>query len=274
MIRKSTQDTAGWRAAAVVITALLLLGSSSSCSAPAGTTPAPAGTVAPASTTSAPAGNTSAPASTTEGGKIDDFVRSEMARQKIPGVAIAVVRGGEVLRQQGYGYANVELNVPVTADTIFQSGSMGKQFTAAAVMLLVQDGKLNLDDPIARYFPGTPPAFRAITVRHLLTHTSGIPDYTTDEFDYRRDYTEDALLRLAFAQKLEFAPGSRWNYSNTGYAMLGFLIHKVSGRFYGDVLHDRVFVPAGMKTTRIISEEDIVANRAAGYRLVKGELKN
>ena len=275
MIRKSTQDTAGWRAAAVVITALLLLlGSLSSCSAPAGTTPAPAGTVAPASTTSAPAGNTSAPASTTEGGKIDDFVRSEMARQKIPGVAIAVVRGGEVLRQQGYGYANVELNVPVTADTIFQSGSMGKQFTAAAVMLLVQDGRLNLDDPIARYFPGTPPAFRAITVRHLLTHTSGIPDYTTDEFDYRRDYTEDALLRLAFAQKLEFAPGSRWNYSNTGYAMLGFLIHKVSGRFYGDVLHDRVFVPAGMKTTRIISEEDIVANRAAGYRLVKGELKN
>jgi len=151
---------------------------------------------------------------------------------------------------------------------------MGKQFTSAAVMLLVQDGKLSLDDPIAKYFPGTPAEFRPITVRHLLTHTSGIPDYTTDQFDYRRDYTEDDLLKMAFKQKLEFAPGARWNYSNTGYAMLGFLIHSVSGRFYGDVLHDRVFVPVGMKTTRIISEEDIVMNRAAGYRLVKGELKN
>jgi CubicO group peptidase (beta-lactamase class C family) len=274
MIRKSTQVAGGWRAAAVVITALLLPGSLSSCSAPAGTTPAPAGTVAPASATSAPAGTKSASADTKEAGAIDDFVRAEMARQKVPGVAIAVVRGGEVVRLQGYGYANVELNVPVTADTIFQSGSMGKQFTAAAVMLLVQDGKLNLDDPIAKYFPGTPAAFRAITVRHLLTHTSGIPNYTNGALDYRRDYTEDDLLKMAFAMKLEFVPGSRWSYSNTGYAMLGFLIHKVSGRFYGDVLHDRVFVPAGMKTTRIISEEDIVLNRAAGYRLVKGELKN
>jgi CubicO group peptidase (beta-lactamase class C family) len=247
MICTSADEAGGWRAAAAKIAVLLLVGSLSSCASPA---------------------------VTKDTGKIDEFVRSEMARQKVPGVAIAVIRGGEVVRSQGYGFANVELKSPVTTETIFQSGSMGKQFTAAAVMLLVQDGKLRLDDPIAKYLPGTPPAFQAITVRHLLTHTSGIPDYTTNDFDYRRDYTEDDLLKMAFAQKLEFAPGARWNYSNTGYAMLGFLIHEVSGRFYGDLLRDRVFGPVGMTTTRIISEEDIVPNRAAGYRLVKGELKN
>jgi CubicO group peptidase (beta-lactamase class C family) len=206
--------------------------------------------------------------------KIDEFVRAEMERQKVPGTAIAVIRGGKIVRAHGYGYANVELKVPVSTDTIFQSGSMGKQFTAAGVMLLVEDSKINLDDPISKYFPETPTAFQAIKVRNLLTHTSGIPDYTTKDFDYRRDYTEDELLQMAFKQQLEFAPGARWNYSNTGYAMLGFLIHKASGQFYGDYLHDRIFIPAGMKTTRIISEEDIVPNRAAGYRLVKGQLKN
>jgi CubicO group peptidase (beta-lactamase class C family) len=175
-------DDGGWRAAAAALAVLALAGSLSSCASPA---------------------------VTRDTGRIDEFVRSEMARQKIPGVAIAVIRGGEVVRSQGYGFANVELKSPVTTETIFQSGSMGKQFTAAAVMLLVQDGKLRLDDPIATYLPGTPPAFQAITVRHLLTHTSGIPDYTTSDFDYRRDYTEDDLLKMAFAQKLEFAPGAR-----------------------------------------------------------------
>jgi len=206
--------------------------------------------------------------------KIDEFVRAEMERQKVPGVAIAVIRGGKVVRAQGYGYANVELKVPVGIDTIFQSGSTGKQFTAAGVMLLVEDGKINLDDPISKYLPGTPAAFQEIKVRNLLTHTSGVPNYTNRDIDYRRDYTEDEILQIIFKQQLEFAPGARWKYSNPGYEMLGFLIHKVSGQFYGDFLHDRLFVPVGMKTTRIISEEDIVPNRAAGYRLVKGQLKN
>jgi CubicO group peptidase (beta-lactamase class C family) len=208
-----------------------------------------------------------------EASKIDGFVRAEMERQKVPGIAVVVIRGGKVVKAQGYGYANVELKVPVSIDTIFQSGSMGKQFTAAGVMLLVEAGKINLDDPISKYLPGTPSAFQGIKVRNLLTHTSGIPDYTND-LDYRRDYREDELLQTAFKQQLEFAPGARWNYSNTGYAMLGFLIHQASGQFYGDFLHDRLFVPVGMKTTRIISEENIVPNRAAGYRLVNGQLKN
>ena len=198
-----------------------------------------------------------------------------MQRQKIPGVSVAIVaKDGQVVAK-GYGLANVEHDVPVTPETIFQSGSLGKQFTSTAVMLQVEDGKLALEDPITKYFPDAPPEWNAIRIRHLLTHTSGIPDYTTDTIDYRHDYTEDELTKLAYGLKLEFEPGSRWNYSNTGlHAARLSSIHRVSGQFYGDVLKERVFGPLGMKTTRIISEEDIVPHRAAGYRLVKGELKN
>jgi N-acyl-D-amino-acid deacylase len=205
--------------------------------------------------------------------RIDEFVRAEMQRQRVPGVAIGLVYKGGVIAR-GYGYANVEHLVPVTADTIFQSGSLGKMFTAAVVMLLVEEGKLTLSDPITKFFPKAPAAWRAITVRHLLTHTSGIPDYTTSTFDYRKDYTEDELAHLAFQQPLEFLPGSRWNYSNTGYALLGFIVRRASGTFYGDLLAQRVFKPLGMTTARVISEEDVVPNRAAGYQLVKGQLKN
>jgi CubicO group peptidase (beta-lactamase class C family) len=217
---------------------------------------------------------TTAPAQDRTRERIDSVVRAEMLRQKIPGVAVAVVKNGEVFSAKGYGEANVEHHVPVSAETVFQSGSVGKQFTSAAVMLLVQDGKIALSDSITKYFPDAPASWRGISVRHLLTHTSGIPDYTTDAMDYRRDYTEDELEKLAFALTPEFPPGARWNYSNTGYVLLGIIIHKASGQFYGDVLRDRVFTPLGMRTARIISEEDIVPNRAAGYRLVKGRLRN
>jgi len=206
--------------------------------------------------------------------RIDSVVKAEMARQKIPGVAVAVIKGGEVMLAKGFGEANVEHHVPVTPETVFQSGSVGKQFTSAAVMLLVQDGKLALKDSITKFFPDAPASWKGITVRHLLTHTSGIPDYTTDAMDYRRDYTEDDIVQIASKLTPEFPPGSRWNYSNTGYVLLGIIIHKVSGQFYGDVLRERVFKPLGMQSARVISEADIVPHRAAGYDLVKAELKN
>jgi N-acyl-D-amino-acid deacylase len=204
---------------------------------------------------------------------VDDYVQAEMKRQGIPGVAVGIVNKGKVTTR-GYGFANVENMTPVTDETIFQSGSLGKMFTATAVMLEVEDGKLSLDDPLTKFFPDAPATWRSITVRNLLNHTSGIPDYTTSTFDYRKDYTEDELARMAFAQKLEFPAGSRWNYSNTGYALLGFIIHRVSGQFYGDVLAARVFKPLGMTTARIIDEADIIPNRAAGYRHENGRLEN
>jgi len=205
--------------------------------------------------------------------QVDSFVLAEMQRQRVPGVAVAIVNRGNVTTR-GYGFANLEHMVPVTDETLFQSGSLGKMFTATAVMLQVEDGKLALSDPITKFFPDAPATWRDITVRNLLNHTSGIPDYTTSTFDYRKDYTEDDLAHFAYAQPLEFAPGSRWNYSNTGYALLGFIVHRVSGQFYGDVLAERVFKPIGMTTTRIINEADVIPNRAAGYQIVNGEIKN
>ena len=208
-------------------------------------------------------------------GPVDAFVRAEMERQKVPGVAVAIVRGGEVVEAQGYGLANVEHQVAVKPETIFQSGSVGKQFTSTVVMLLVEEGKLALSDPLTKFFPKAPAAWRGITVRHLLTHTSGIPDYAGETLDLPQGlHRGGARAALAFGLKLEFPPGSRWSYSNTGYVLLGIIVGKVSGRFYGDLLAERVFAPLGMKTARVISEEDIVPNRAAGYRLVDGELKN
>ena len=184
------------------------------------------------------------------------------------------MRDGKIVRAQGYGLANVELNVPVRPETIFQSGSMGKQFTATAIMMLVEEGKIGLEDKITKYFPDSPSTWNDITIRRLLTHTSGIKNYTEGEINYRLDYSEDELLKKAQSFPLDFPPGDKWNYSNTGYLVLGVLIHKVTGKFYGDFLQERIFRPLGMTTTRIMSEADIIPNRSSGYRLVKGELKN
>jgi D-alanyl-D-alanine carboxypeptidase len=206
------------------------------------------------------------------GPRVDAVVREEMARQHIPGVALAVVRHGRVVRTSGYGLANVEHDVPVTADTVFQSGSVGKQFTAAVVLLLADEGRLRLDDPVSQYVDA-PERWNGITLRHLLTHTSGIAEYT-DKIDLRRDYTEAELVRMAGEAPLDFAPGTRWSYSNTAYAVLGAVIRRASGRFYGDLLRERIFQPLGMKTARVMDEADIVKGRAAGYRLVESALKN
>ena len=205
--------------------------------------------------------------------RIDRYVRSEMRKYQIPGVSLAVIRNGKISILKNYGLSNVELATPVRPETIFQSGSIGKQFTAAAVMVLAQDGKLALNDKISKYLPETPPAWKNITVWHLLTHTSGMGDYP-DEINLRGDYTEDDYLNIFKKAPLNFAPGTSWDYSNVGYVTLGILISRVTGKSYGQFLQERVFGPLGMSTARVISEADIVPNRAAGYRLVDGALKN
>jgi len=205
--------------------------------------------------------------------RIDSYVKSEMQRQQIPGVSVAVVRDGKIALLKSYGFSNLEHQVPVKPETIFQSGSIGKQFTATAIMLLVNDGKLALDDKISKFFPDAPASWSQITVRHLLTHTAGLGDYP-DDFDVRRDHTEAELWTMIKAAPLNYAPGTSWDYSNLGYVTLGILIGKVTGKFQGDFVVERIFKPLGMKTARVISEADIVPNRASGYRLVKGQLKN
>ncbi|HET7109051.1 MAG TPA: serine hydrolase domain-containing protein [Candidatus Acidoferrum sp.] len=214
-------------------------------------------------------------------GRVDGLVGAEMREERIPGLALAVLRDGKVVKAKGYGLANVELDVAVKPETVFQTGSVGKQFAATAVMMLVEEGKVGLDDKLSKYLEGTPAAWKDVTVRNLLTHTSGIADYTDHEYtkaggliNLRGDYTEAELYQKLVQLPLNFETGTKWKYSNTGYVLLGFLIHKVTGEFYGDFLQERIFRPLGMSATRIISEADIVPNRASGYELVKGEIKN
>jgi CubicO group peptidase (beta-lactamase class C family) len=204
---------------------------------------------------------------------VTDYVKAEMQRQHIPGLSLLVAKGGQIVHAEGFGLANVELQVPAKPETVYQSGSVGKQFTATAVMMLVEEGKIDLDDLLSKFFPGAPPSWKGVTVRELLSHTAGFGDYPKT-FNFRKDWTEDELLKLVEGIPLAYPPGTKWAYSNLGYLTLGILIHRVSREFYGDFLQQRIFHPLDMRSTRIISEADIVPNRAAGYRLVKGELKN
>jgi CubicO group peptidase (beta-lactamase class C family) len=205
--------------------------------------------------------------------QVDSLVSIEMKNQRIPGLSLVVVRDGKIDYVNGYGYSNLEHKVPVKAETIFQAGSVGKQFTAFAVLLLVQEGKMNLDDKLTTYFPDAPSGWDSITVRNLLNHTSGFGDYT-NTIDYRANYTEDSLYQVYRKRPLLFKAGEKQRYSNMGYATLGLIISKAAGKFYGEYLKERVFLPLGMTTARIITEEDIVLNRAAGYRLLNDSVKN
>ena len=215
--------------------------------------------------------------------EVDAAVMQQLKAQHIPGIGLAVVVDGHVVKATGYGLANVELGVPVSPDTVFEAGSITKQFTATAIMLLAEDGKISLDDSISKFFPEAPPTLNAVTVRHLLTHTSGIPDVSdgTNEtngiagvVDFHREYTEDQLAHAYLSQTLAFQPGSRWSYCNACYNLLGFLIHRVTGESYADFLHARFFALLGMSTARAFSHADIIPNRESGYTLVDGAWKN
>jgi CubicO group peptidase (beta-lactamase class C family) len=205
--------------------------------------------------------------------EVTRIVRAEMEKQRIPGLALLVARNGAPIRSEGYGLANVELNVPVKPETIFQSGSMGKQFTAAAVLMLADAGKIGLDDPLSKYIAPAPSWWNEVTIRELLSHTAGFTDYPKD-FDLRKDYSEEQLLEIIKSIPPAFPPGTRWSYSNLGYVTLGILIRRVTGEYFGDFLQHRIFKPLGMSTTRIVDEADIVPNRSAGYRLENGKLRN
>lgn len=212
---------------------------------------------------------------------IDRYVVAEMAREGIPGAEVGIYRNGHALLEKGYGRANLEWNAAATPTTLMQSGSVGKQFAATAVMMLVEQGKVNLDDSIARYFADAPASWKPIKVKNLLSHTSGLAEYETPArmkpgalFDMREDFTEDEMVKKIETLPIEFKPGDKWDYRNTNYALLGVLIHKVTGKYFGDYLHDTIFAPLGMVSTRTISESDIIPGRAAGYEMVGGQLKN
>jgi len=212
---------------------------------------------------------------------IDSFITTQMVHQKIPGLALGIYSRGQILLVKGYGQANVELGVPVKPESIFQSGSVGKQFISAAIMVLVEEGKLSLDDSLTKYFSEAPAAWKPILIKNLLSHTSGLAEYESEErigpkgaFYLRLDFTEDELVTKIEALPIEAAPGDKWDYRNTNYVLLGVLIHRITGKPYCEFLDERIFKPLGMTSTRLISDRDIIPNRAAGYEIDNGQLKN
>jgi len=207
--------------------------------------------------------------------EVDDYVRSEMREQHVPGLSLAVVRNGEVVKAQGYGLASLELNAPATAETVYPIASVTKQLTAAAILLLVQDGKLGLDNKISRYLEKTPPAWREVTVRHLLANTSGIKDHLNEMHGKTCNGTSPEEIASHLGElPLNSAPGSQWLYSNTNYLLLGMILQRVSGKAFDQFLAERVFRPLGMKATRRNSPGDVVPNRAAGYVWDGTEVRN
>jgi CubicO group peptidase (beta-lactamase class C family) len=202
-------------------------------------------------------------------------VTEALRREHIPGLALLVMRDGRIARVGTYGMANLEHRVPVTRRTVFQSGSLGKQFTAAAVLLLAERGQLSLDDHIDRYLPPGPSGWEPITIRELLDHTSGIHDSEDGEvFDLRHEYTDAEIVDVAHRYPLDFAPGTAWKYNNMGYVLAGIIVTRVAGMFYGDFLRREFFAPLGMRTARVISDEDVVPDRAAGYVLTPTGIRN
>ncbi len=185
------------------------------------------------------------------------------------GASVMVMKEGKILYAKGFGLASVELKVPNSPGLVYRIGSVTKQFTAAAVMTLVEDGKLVLDAPISRYLDSLPEAWRPVTVQQLLTHTSGIPSYTEGP-EYRVHMREDLpgmklLETLVTPKPMDFTPGTKWHYSNSGYHLLGLLVEKVSGKPYADYLQARFFGPLGMAHTRYGTETELIRGMASGY---------
>jgi D-alanyl-D-alanine carboxypeptidase len=196
---------------------------------------------------------------------VDGLVAAEMARMHIPGLALAVLHGGKVIKTRGYGLADLEHQVPVTPQTVFKIGSVSKHLIAAGIMLLAQDGRLAVDDPVAKYFANAPDSWRGITLRHFLTHTSGVLR-EGPAFDPLKVQPDSVVIASAFARPLEFPTGSKYQYCNVCYFTLADVIARVSGKPWEVFLDERVFRPVGMTATRTTTTTELVPNRARGYR--------
>lgn len=200
--------------------------------------------------------------------KADSFIKAFADQGRFQG-SVLVAKDGEPLLRKGYGLANVEWEIPNAPDTKFRLGSITKQFTGMAVLQLVEQGKLALEDPVSRHYQDAPKTWEAITIHHLLTHTSGIPSYTDMPgfFDkHARDRKSPAeIVKLTQDQPLQFVPGERMKYNNTGYVLLGHIIESASGMTYADYVRTKIFEPLGMKDTGYDEHGRVIKRRAAGY---------
>jgi CubicO group peptidase (beta-lactamase class C family) len=199
---------------------------------------------------------------------VDALVQMEMKQHPIPGLALEIIQNGKATKTAGYGLADLEWNAAVTPETAFEIGSVTKQFTAAAIMLLAQDGKLSVDDKLSSHLEGTPASWSNITLRHLLTHTSGLKNYTgLDGFELTRHLTQAQFIRRMAREPLDFQPGAKWSYCNTGFNLLGFVIENASGKGYWQFMRERIFGPLGMSHTTDRDPRNMIPFRASGYEI-------
>ena len=202
---------------------------------------------------------------------VDDYVRAQMKEQRIPGLALAIVRNGQVVKATGYGVADVDNDVPVTADTVFEVASITKQFTATLIMMLIEERKLRLDDKLVTLLTDPPPAWKDITIYHLLTHTGGLAPLG-DDFKsavWRTRMSTAALYEAAKQDPMGGAPGERWSYSDVGYFLLGMVIEKVTGQRYGEALSQRILQPLQMTSSRMLDHRRPLKHLARGYTLYR-----
>jgi CubicO group peptidase (beta-lactamase class C family) len=199
--------------------------------------------------------------------RMDEVVRSYVDAKQFMG-SVLVARDGKVILSKGYGSANLEWDVPNSPSTKFRLGSITKQFTAACILLLEERGKLKVEDPVKKYMPDAPAAWDKVTIFHLLTHTSGIPSFTgfPDYHSTEATPTTPEQLVARFRDKpLEFQPGEKWNYSNSGYVLLGYLIEKITQQSYSQFVQENIFNPLGMKDSGYDSNTAVILHRASGY---------
>jgi CubicO group peptidase (beta-lactamase class C family) len=208
--------------------------------------------------------------------KADEFVSALAKQNKFSGVVL-IARDGQPLFHKAYGMANLEWAIPNTTDTKFRLGSVTKQFTAAAIAKLEDAGKLKVSDKACNYLPVCPESWRNITIYQLVTHTSGIHNFTdVKEYNASKRATSRLQTQLALigGMPLDFDPGTRMNYSNTGYLLLGEVIEKASGQKWEDYLRKEIFLPAGMTDTRVDSDTDVIPRRASGFIANNGNPRN
>jgi D-alanyl-D-alanine carboxypeptidase len=198
--------------------------------------------------------------------EVDDHIQKQMQDNHVPGLAFAALRDGKVIKSQGYGFSNVERKSPVTEYTVFEIGSITKQFTAMLVMMAVEEGKLELDAPAAKYMEGLPPAWNNITIRRLLNHTSGLKNYTgLPGFEVRRKLTATKFVSTLAEYPLTFQPGDSWTYNNSGYNLLGFVLEEQYHASYWELLQKRILAPLNMNATGRRDTDMDALYRAFGY---------
>ncbi len=199
--------------------------------------------------------------------KINDILNKEYSKDGTGGVAL-VSKGGRIIYHNAFGLANLELNTPMAKDMVFEIGSITKQFTAIAILMLKEQGKLDLEDDIKKYLPNYPSQGKTITIHNLLNHTSGIKNYVTLKEWFpliRKDFTPKNFIDFFKEEPLNFNPGDKWEYSNSGYYILGHIIEKISGQSYGDFIESKIFKPLEMENSYYSNHSKLINKRVLGY---------